>query len=136
VAQSVHHIFTFRDYVEVEERGSLKHEFLEGRVWAMAGGSARHAALTARIISALTVQLRDRRCEVFTSDLRVRIVETGLATYPDASVVCGKLELDPEDPKGHTVTNPVLVVEILSPSTQDYDRGEKREHFQRIASLQ
>lgn len=72
---------------------------------------------------------------MFSSDLRIRVVETGLGTYPDVSVVCGPLELDPADPRGHTVTNPVLVIEVLSPSTEDYDRGEKLAAFKRIASL-
>jgi Uma2 family endonuclease len=73
---------------------------------------------------------------VFSSDLRVRVRATGLATYPDVTVICGQLELDPEDPKGHTATNPVLVVEVLSPSTEAYDRGEKLEHYRQIPSLQ
>lgn len=129
------HVFTFADYVRIEEDSPIRHEFLSGRVWAMAGGSARHTAIAARIIALLATELRARPCEVFTSDLRIRVVETGLGTYPDASVVCGALELDPEDPKGHTITNPIIVVEVLSPSTEQYDRTEKREHYQTIPSL-
>lgn len=135
MAQPVHHVFTFADYVLIEEDSPIKHEFLGGRVWAMAGGSARHAAIAARIIALLASELRARPCEVFTSDLRIRVTETGLGTYPDASVVCGALELDPEDPKGHTITNPIVVVEVLSPSTEQYDRTEKREHYQTMPSL-
>ena len=136
MAQSVHHVFTFAEYVYLESDSTVRHEFFGGRLWAMAGGSPRHAATAARILHALAGQLRDRPCEVFTSDLRIRVQATGLATYPDCSVVCGSLELDPEDPKGHTVVNPKVVVEVLSPSTEVYDRGEKRQHYQTIPSLQ
>jgi Uma2 family endonuclease len=74
-------------------------------------------------------------CRVYSSDLRVR-AETGLGTYPDVTVICGTLELDPEDPKKLTATNPVVLVEVLSPSTEDYDRGEKLGHYKHIRSLQ
>jgi Uma2 family endonuclease len=136
MAQFAHHVFSFADYVLIEADSTIRHEFLQGRVSAMAGGSPRHAAIAARVISQLITQLRGHPCEVFTSDLRIRVLDTGLGTYPDGSVVCGSLRLDPEDPKGHTVTNPKLVVEVLSPSTEEYDRTEKREHYQTIASLE
>ena len=77
--------------------------------------------------------MEGKPCRVYGSDLRVRVLSTGLTTYPDASVVCGPLERDPEGK--NTVLNPTLVVEVLSPSTADYDRGEKREHYQQIPSL-
>lgn len=127
--------FTFREYVELEETSPVKHEFLEGEVWAITGGSPDHAGLAAKIIAMLGAAVQGRPCRVFSSDLRIRVAETGLASYPDASIVCGELELDPEDPKGHTVLNPLLLVEVLSPSTEAYDRGEKLAHYQRIASL-
>ena len=127
--------FTFREYVELEETSPDKHEFLEGEVWAITGGSPDHAGLAAKIIAMLGAAVQGRPCRVFSSDLRIRVAETGLASYPDASIVCGELELDPEDPKGHTVLNPLLLVEVLSPSTEAYDRGEKLAHYQRIASL-
>lgn len=135
MAQTLHHVFAFADYVLVEADSTVKHEFLDGRLLAMAGGSPRHAAIAARVIAELALQLRGRPCEVFSSDLRIRVSATGLATYPDASVVCGSLELDPEDPKGHTIKNPRLIVEVLSPSTEEYDRGEKRAHYQSLPSL-
>src|SRR5690606_31274388 len=115
---------------------SIKHEFLDGLVWAMAGGSPEHAAIAANIVALLVNQLAGRRCRVFSSDLRVRVKATGLATYPDVTVVCEQLELDPDDPKGHTVTNPKLLVEVLSPSTAEYDRGEKLDHYRQIESLE
>lgn len=114
----------------------VKHEFLDGNVWAMAGGSPDHAGVAANVLLSLGTQLHGRPFRVFTSDLRVRVKETGLGTYPDLSVVCGRLELDPEDPKQQTVVNPRAVVEVLSPSTEAYDRGEKLAHYKRVPSLE
>ncbi|HVK74235.1 MAG TPA: Uma2 family endonuclease, partial [Kofleriaceae bacterium] len=114
---------------------AVRHEFLAGNVWAMAGGSPEHAAIAANVIALLAAQLRDRRCRVFTADLRIRVTATGLGTYPDVTVVCGQLARDPDDPRGNTVVNPTLLVEVLSPSTEDYDRGEKLAHYKRIDSL-
>ena len=128
-------MFDFRDYVELEEIAGVKHEFLDGEVWAMSGGSPRHAALAATIIRLLGQAVAGRPCQVFSADLRIRASRTGLGTYPDATVVCSKLELDPADPRGHTVTNPTVIVEVLSPSTESYDRGEKLAHYKRIDSL-
>jgi Uma2 family endonuclease len=127
---------TYEDYCRIEADGAVRHEFLDGQAWAMAGGSRLHAAICANVIASLVLQLRGRPCQAHTSDLRVRVRATGLATYPDASVLCGRAELDPEDPRGHAVTNPVLLVEVLSPSTEEYDRGEKFAHYRRIESLQ
>lgn len=127
--------YSFEDYVELEAGSSVKHEFLDGEVWAMAGGSLRHGAVAANIVGLLRQALVGRRCQVFTSDVRIRVKSTGLATYPDVSVICDKPELDPEDRKGHTAINPVLLVEVLSPSTEAYDRGEKLAHYKRIESL-
>jgi Uma2 family endonuclease len=84
----------------------------------------------------LTNQLAGKPCRVFSSDLRIRVTATGLATYPDVTVVCGKLEIDGDDPRHQTVTNPRAVVEILSPTTEEYDRGEKLAHYQKIESLE
>lgn len=128
--------FDFAEYVMLEEIACVKHEYLEGVVWAMAGGSPEHARLQVNVSTLLSQQLAKRPCAVYSSDLRIRVKATGLGTYPDVTVVCGKLALDPDDPKRQTVTNPSLVVEVLSPSTEDYDRGEKLEHFKRIESLE
>jgi Uma2 family endonuclease len=113
----------------------VKHEFIDGHVWAMAGGSPAHAAIAVNIAALLREQVRGRPCRVFSSDLRVRVLDTGLATYPDVTVVCEALETDPGDARGHTIVNPTLVVEVLSPSTEAYDRGEKLAHYERIAGL-
>jgi Uma2 family endonuclease len=128
--------FTFAGYLALEETSTVKHEFLAGHVWAMAGGTPDHGAVAANIIALLANQLREQPCRVFTSDVRIRVKATGLATYPDVSVVCGAQESDPDDPSGNTIINPRILVEVLSPSTEDYDRGEKLAHYKQIPSLQ
>src|SRR5262245_13134541 len=135
VAHALHHRFTFEQYVVLEKDSGTKHEFLGGQVWAMSGGSPEHAAVGAKVTTLLSNALRDKPCRTYSSDLRVRVKATGLATYPDVTVVCGPIELDPEDPNEHTVINPRLLVEVLSPSTEDYDRGEKLGHYKQIPSL-
>jgi Uma2 family endonuclease len=127
------HRYTFREYLELEADSDQRYEFFNGAVYAMSGGSPDHSRLAANVISVLTAQLAGKPCQAFTSDLRVRVLETGLATHPDVTVICGNLERDPED--SNTVTNPVVVVEVLSPSTQRYDREEKAAHYRRIPSL-
>jgi Uma2 family endonuclease len=128
--------FTFQDYLSLEDIAAVRHEFLEGEVWAMAGGTPEHAAVCVNISTLLSNATRGRPCRVFSSDLRVRVLQTGLGTYPDVTVVCGALEVDAEDSKGRTVSNPRILVEVLSPSTEDYDRGEKLGHYKRIVSLE
>ena len=125
--------FSFREYLRVDAESSVKHEFLDGMILAMAGGSPDHAALAMAVGAALNRQLEGKKCRVYSADLRIRVLATGFAGYPDVTVVCDKLALDPED--ANTATNPAVVVEILSPSTEQYDRGEKLQQYQRIASL-
>lgn len=125
--------YEWSEYLALEESSNVKHEFLDGRIYAMAGGTPEHAALAAAMIGLLFGQLRRGRCRVHDSDLRIRVLQTGLATYPDATVVCGPRERDPADE--NAVTNPTLVVEVLSRSTEEYDRGDKFEHYKRIPSL-
>jgi Uma2 family endonuclease len=125
---------TYAEYLEAEESSAEKHEFLAGEVYAMAGGTLEHAALSAAIARELGNALRDKPCLVFSADARVRVQATGLATYPDVTVVCGKLETDAED--SHAIANPVLLVEVLSDSTEGHDRGEKAAHYRHIPTLQ
>jgi len=136
MGEPAHHRFTFDQYLMLEEDSGSKHEFLDGQVWAMSGGTPDHAAVAGNVLTLLNVQLIGKKCRVFTSYLRVRVAATGLGTYPDVSVICGRVELDPEDAKRHTVINPRLLVEVLSPSTEVYDRGEKLRHYQQIASVE
>jgi Uma2 family endonuclease len=129
-----HHHYTFTEYLELEEMAGVRHEYYAGDIYAMAGGTPEHAALAAAITVALGRELAGKPCRVYSSDLRVRVLETGLATYPDVTVICGTAERDPESPTH--VTNPKLVVEVLSPGTAAYDRGEKLAHYQRVPSLE
>ena len=120
-------------YVAAEEQSDTRHEFLRGEVLAMAGGTPEHAALAMAIGVALSNALAGRPCRVYGADLRVRIEATDLSTYPDVTVVCGKLERATDD--ANAATNPVLVVEVLSDGTEAYDRGEKFAHYRRLPSL-
>lgn len=129
-ARRVH--YTYAQYLALEEESSVRHEFLDGEIYAMAGGSPDHAALAAALIGIVRSKLPPG-CRVFTSDLRVRVASTGLTTYPDAAVICGRTERSADD--GLAVVNPQLLVEVTSPSTEDYDRGEKLRHYQGLASL-
>jgi Uma2 family endonuclease len=128
-----HHRYTWETYLSIERESPIKHEFLDGEIFAMAGGTPEHAALGAAVLGELRVQLKGRPCRVFTSDLRVKVPTTGLTTYPDATVICGEIQRDPS--ASDVVVNPTLVVEVTSDSTETYDRGEKFEHFQAIPSL-
>jgi Uma2 family endonuclease len=125
--------YTFREYVELEAGSDRRYEFFDGAVYAMSGGSPDHSRLAANVINILATQLSGKPCQAFTSDLRVRVLETGLATHPDVSVICGTLERDPED--RDTATNPMVIVEVLSPTTERYDREEKFANYRRIRSL-
>jgi Uma2 family endonuclease len=125
--------YTFEDYIAHEEATNAKHEYLDGQIYAKAGGTPEHSALAVSVATQLANQLRGGRCRVHSSDLRIRVLETGLATYPDVTVVCGPWERDPKNAR--TVVNPSVVIEVLSGSTEAYDRGEKLEHYKRIAAL-
>lgn len=124
---------TFAEYVACDEASELKHEYVDGEIFAMSGGTPAHALLATNMSRILGNKLQGRSCRVFNSDLRIRVQETGLATYPDVSVVCGKLERDPEN--ANTVTTPVVIVEVLSPSTEKYDRHQKFDHYRLIPTL-
>jgi Uma2 family endonuclease len=129
-----HHRYTWQQYLSLERSSNVKHEFFDGEIFAMAGGSPEHAALQAAVVRDLGVQLLGKRCRPYTSDLRVRVLATGLGTYPDVSVVCGTPEYDPE--ASDVVVNPTLIVEVLSDSTESYDRGDKFENYKRVSSLE
>jgi Uma2 family endonuclease len=128
-ARRLHH--SYEEYLRVEEQGVLRHEFLDGEIYAMAGGTPEHGALAARILMELGAKLP--LCTPLTSDVRVRIEATGLTTYPDVTFICGPLLRSDLDRTA--VTNPTLLVEVTSPSTEDYDRGDKRSHYMQLPSL-
>ena len=110
------HRYTYAEYLAYERDSGLKHEFDDGEILAMAGGSRRHNALASRVSAALE-SARKAPCIAFQSDQKVRVLATGRATYPDASMVSGPIEGDPAAPSGATITNPSLIVEVLAAST-------------------
>jgi Uma2 family endonuclease len=127
-------LVTYAEYIARERTSAEKHEFLRGDVWAMAGGTPEHGRLALRMASALQAALGSRPCVVYSSDVRIRILSTDRSTYPDLSVVCGQDERASDDPDA--ITNPVVIVEVLSPTTERADRGDKFAHYQRLPSLQ
>ena len=126
------HRYTFQEYLELEEISGVRHEFFDGEIYAMAGGTPEHAAMAAAIVLQLGPQ--QQGCRVYSSDLRVPIVATGLATYPDVTVVCGPSQRDPNSPPH--VNNPKVVFEVMSRGTEQYYRGEKIEHYKQEPSLE
>jgi Uma2 family endonuclease len=129
-----HHRYTYADYVALEMISAEKHEFLDGEIYAMAGGSEEHSALAAEVVRVLGNAASDGRCRVHTSDLRIFVESVGLATFPDCSVVCGPLEQHEPSPKA-TALNPTILVEVTSDSSEEYDRGPKLEYYQSIPTL-
>ncbi len=123
---------TYTDYLALEASSNVKHEYLGGQIYAMAGGTPEQAALAAAVSGLLFPQLRGSSCRGYDSNLRVR-TPSGLATYPDVTVVCGTTERDATDP--HAVTNPALIIEVQSRTTEEYDAGDKFEHYKSLASL-
>ncbi len=124
---------TLAEYLAFAETSEEKHEYVNGFVYAMSGGTLEHSRISSALIRALGNALDGRPCVVFTSDGRVRVERTGTSTYPDASVVCGKLETSKADP--HATTNPSVIFEVLSPTSEAYDRGAKANHYRQLPSL-
>ncbi|ETX08524.1 Uma2 family endonuclease [Candidatus Entotheonella palauensis] len=122
------------EYLVIERQASCKSEYFDGEMFAMAGASRRHNLITLNMGAELRTQLQQRPCEVYSSDMRVKISRTGLYTYPDVVVVCDEPLF--EDAEVDTLLNPIVLVEVLSPSTADYDRGGKFEHYRTLPSLQ
>ncbi len=122
------------EYLELERRSDSKHEYLDGEPFAMAGASRRHNLITANIVGELRAALRRGPCEVYPSDMRIKVDPTGLYTYPDASVVCDEPRF--EDQELDTLLNPKLLVEVLSKSTAAYDLGKKFEHYRALESVE
>lgn len=129
-ARRVHH--SYDEYRRVLEMSTVKLEYSDGEIYAMAGGTPLHAALSARAITLLSNAL-GAPCTVYSSDLMVRVDASDLSTYPDGAVICGTLESSATDK--HAATNPVILVEVTSKSTEDYDRGDKLSHYKQLASL-
>ena len=125
-------LLSHEEYFALERESEEKHEYVAGQIFAMVGGSPTHSEISANLIIALGPQLRQRGCKVYTSDLRVTIAHLDIYTYPDVMVVCGERQLDP---RGGGLLNPTVVIEVLSPATERYDRGKKFMRYQRLSSL-
>lgn len=121
-----------QDYLELEQTSEVRHEYENGEIREMPGGSENHSSIGENIKFSLRLALRERPCKIHGGDLRIKI-STGLYTYPDVSVVCGERLF--ENDKRDSLINPRVVFEVLSPSTESYDRGKKFQHYQRVSSV-
>ncbi len=124
---------TPEQYLENENKAQYKSEYVDGEVFAMAGASPRHARLITNIVFAAEGRLRDRGCTAYANDLRLRIAGSNLFTYPDVMIVCGDLVISDID--SHGMLNPTVIFEVLSPSTEAWDRGKKFAHYRNVPSL-
>ena len=129
-ARRLHH--SYEEYLRALEVSGVKLEYCDGEIYAMAGGTPAHADLGASILRLLGNALLGR-CRVSSSELKIRIEATELTTFPDATIVCGERKLSHLD--RHAVVNPSVVVEVTSPSSEDYDRGDKLSHYKQLPSL-
>jgi Uma2 family endonuclease len=125
--------FTAEQYLALERKADSRSEFCDGFIIAMAGGSREHNIIAGNVHGEIRSQLKGRPCEVYMSDMRVRVNPTGLFTYPDVVALCGEACF--LDEKADTLLNPTLIVEVLSSSTESYDRGDKFMHYRRLESL-
>lgn len=125
--------YTWDEYLDLEETSEERHEFLDGEIFTMAGGSEEHAWLTVQVAVALSIALKGRPCRVYSPDMRVRVENSGLGTFADVTVICGRAEIGLRRSSG--ASNPTALVEVLSPSTESWDRGGKFDHYKRIPTL-
>lgn len=126
-------LISVNEYLEQENKSDTKYEYYNGETFAMAGASFAHNLLVSNLIVTLTNQLRSKKkCKALPSDLRIK-TPSGLYTYPDVSIICGKEIYDTQDKK--TIINPTVIIEVLSDSTEKYDRGEKFSFYRKIESL-
>ena len=121
------------EYLEIERHAAFKSEFYDGEMFAMSGGTRWHSLIAANCIAELRNQTKEGRCTVYDSNLRVKVEATGLHTYPDVTVACGSQRF--ADDEDDALVNPTLIIEVLSDSTEAYDRGKKFEHYRQIPSL-
>jgi Uma2 family endonuclease len=122
------------EYLELERRAEIKSEYLDGEMFAMSGFTLKHSAIVVNLITELNNQFVDRPCQVHGPDLRVKVSATGSYTYPDVVAFCAEPQF--EDKQFDTLLNPQLIIEVLSDSTEAYDRGKKFAHYRNIPSLQ
>ena len=125
--------YTPQEYLTLERGSQQKNEYLNGDIFAMGGASERHNIIVGNVLASIHGQLRGRPCKVYSSDMRVKIDATGLYTYPDVVALCGEAQFD--DEQQDTLLNPGVIIEVLSRSTEGYDRGEKFAHYRRVDTL-
>jgi Uma2 family endonuclease len=125
--------YTPEEYLALERAAEHKSEYLDGQIYAMTGASRKHNLIAGNVFRELSTQLRRRPCEVYMSDMRVKVSETGLYTYPDVVAVCGEPRF--EGAEVDTLLNPLTIIEVLSESTEAYDRGKKFAHYRRLELL-
>jgi Uma2 family endonuclease len=133
MASLAKHYLTFEEYLEIERQAEVKSEYFDGEMFLMAGASTNHNRIVRNIIRTLANQTVEGNCEVYPSDMRVKISKIDKSAYPDLSIVCGEQKFD--DEQKDTLLNPTLIIEVLSDSTEAYDRGKKFEHYQQLDSL-
>ena len=127
---------TVEEYLTFECDSPEKHEYYDGTIYAMTGASRSHALIVTRLVSAFDAMFRDRDCDVYSSGMRLKVSATGLYTYPDVMAVCGEVRIEVAGvPPAETLLNPQVVVEVLSHSTQSYDRGAKFDHVRQVESV-
>jgi Uma2 family endonuclease len=133
MASHPEHFFSPEEYLALERKAAYKSEYYAGEIFAMSGAGREHNIIVANATTSLNIQLEHRDCEVYPNDMRVRTPDTLLYTYPDVVVVCGEPQF--EDDGVDTLTNPTLIVEVLSPSTETHDRTKKFADYRKITSL-
>jgi Uma2 family endonuclease len=121
------------EYLELERKAEYKSEYFQGEMFAMPGASRWHGLIVTNLVGELRQQLKARPCIACANNLRIRVSPNGLYTYPDVLVICGDAQF--ADDQEDTVLNPILIIEVLSDSTRDYDRGEKFQHYRTLPSL-
>lgn len=124
---------SYEAYLQLEKASPLKLEYSDGEIFAMAGGTPEHGALAMQFVRLVSASL-PRICTVYSSDVKIRVAATNLATYPDISIVCGRVERAVDDP--NAVTNPRFIVEVTSASTEEYDLGDKLSQYKQLPSLE
>lgn len=134
MAQLAKRFYTPAEYLALEETADYKSEYYLGEIFAMAGGSLNHSLIKGNLETALHQALAKKPCQVHSSDLRLNVKRRGYYTYPDVMVICGKVEFS--EGRTDTLTNPILIVEVLSPSTREYDRVKKFALYKALDSLQ
>lgn len=125
--------YTPQEYLALERASQQKNEYFNGEIFAMGGASERHNLIAGNVFASLHTQVKGKPCKVYSSDMRVKISVTGLYTYPDVIALCGEASF--EDEQQDTLLNPNIIIEVLSKSTEGYDRGEKFAHYRKIESV-